>query len=329
LADEVAFWRDAETSTNPAREIFRALAPGQSTVPQPLMLSISSPFAKEGHFHEQHARHWGDNESPVLCWQASSAVMNPTLDPAVIEQAYADDPQAAAAEYGAQFRSAIASFVDHDAVMACIETGRTQRGRVEGVSYHGFCDPSGGSKDSFTAAVAHREGSDAVLDRLIEIKAPFDPGAAVGEVVGMLKEFGLRSIRGDRYAAAWTVEAFRNHGITYHHSLLDRSGLYLAALPLLNSGRAQLLDCTRLVNQLCSLQRRTSSSGRQTVDHPRNGADDLANAACGALALAADPSANVPLVAPIVWSRPRSLPGSSTESTRNPVTAWSADGGYA
>jgi hypothetical protein len=30
IADEVAFWRDTETSTNPAREIMRALAPGQS-----------------------------------------------------------------------------------------------------------------------------------------------------------------------------------------------------------------------------------------------------------------------------------------------------------
>jgi hypothetical protein len=91
--------------------------------------------------------------------------------------------------------------------------------------------------------------------------------------------------------------------------MMDRSALYLATLPLLNSGRAQLLDSPRLVGQLCSLQRRTSSSGRQTVDYPRNGADDLANAACGALALVADPAANVVAVAPIVISRPRCFPG--------------------
>jgi hypothetical protein len=69
ICDETAFWRDHETSTNPAREIMRALAPGQSTVPQPLMLSISSPFAKEGVFFETHQRHHGDPESRTLAWQ--------------------------------------------------------------------------------------------------------------------------------------------------------------------------------------------------------------------------------------------------------------------
>jgi hypothetical protein len=51
--------------------------------------------------------------------------MNPTLPQEVIDQAYADDPQAAAAEYGAQFRSDVASFIDREVVMTCIEAGRT------------------------------------------------------------------------------------------------------------------------------------------------------------------------------------------------------------
>jgi hypothetical protein len=103
----------------------------------------------------------------------------------------------------------------------------------------------------------------------------------------------------------------------------DRSAIYLAVLPLLNSGRAQLLDNTRLVSQLCGLQRRTGSSGRQTVDHPRNGADDLANSACGALALTADPNANIVAVMPYVATRPHNFPG-NYESTRAPHL-WHAD----
>jgi hypothetical protein len=288
IGDEVSFWRDSETSVNPAKEIFRALAPGQSTVPQPLMLSISSPFSKEGYFYEQHATHYGDDDSRVLCWQAASAVMNPTLPQEVIDQAYADDPQAALAEYGAQFRSDIASYIDRDIVTGCIETGRTQCGAVARVRYHAFCDPSGGSKDSFTAAISHREGEDVILNRLVEIKAPFNPGAAVGEIVAVLKEFGLATVTGDKYAAQWVISEFKKHNVTYQHSMQDRSAIYIAALPLLNSGRAQLLDNTRLVNQLCGLQRRTSSSGKQSVDHPRHAADDLANSAMGALVLASD-----------------------------------------
>ena len=54
-----------------------------------------------------------------------------------------------------------------------------------------------------------------------------------------------------------------------------------------NAGRAQLLDLKRLVNQLCSLERRTARGGRDLIDHPQHpGAhDDLANAVCGAFVM--------------------------------------------
>jgi hypothetical protein len=82
-------------------------------------LSISSPFAKEGVFYETHAKRWGDNESDVLCWQAPSLTMNPTLDPAVVAAAYRDDEAAARAECGALFRDDVASFIDRDVVQPC------------------------------------------------------------------------------------------------------------------------------------------------------------------------------------------------------------------
>ena len=47
------------------------------------------------------------------------------------------------------------------------------------------------------------------------------------------------------------------------------------------------MDVKRLVNQLCSLERRTSRGGRDLIDHPQHpGAhDDLANAVCGAFVM--------------------------------------------
>jgi hypothetical protein len=58
---------------------------------------------------------------------------------------------------------------------------------------------------------------------------------------------------------------------------------------LFSSGRVQLLDHLRLMAQLCGLERRTARSGRDSVDHGpgANQHDDLANAAAGALVLAA------------------------------------------
>jgi len=68
-------------------------------------------------------------------------------------------------------------------------------------------------------------------------------------------------------------------------------------LPLLNSGRAELLDHPRLVGQLRSLERRTARSGKDSIDHALGGHDDLANATAGALMLAI--TRVVPIVAPV------------------------------
>ena len=63
--------------------------------------------------------------------------------------------------------------------------------------------------------------------------------------------------------------------------------MYLSLLPLVNSGRIELLDDKRLVAQLGALERRTGPSGRDSVSHPRSASahDDVVNAVAGAAAL--------------------------------------------
>ena len=58
-------------------------------------------------------------------------------------------------------------------------------------------------------------------------------------------------------------------------------------LPILNSGRVELLDHPRLATQLTGLERRTARSGKDSIDHAPGGHDDVANAVAGALMLAA------------------------------------------
>jgi len=48
-----------------------------------------------------------------------------------------------------------------------------------------------------------------------------------------------------------------------------------------------LLDVPRLASQLCGLERRTARGGKDSIDHGPGAHDDLANAAAGALLLAA------------------------------------------
>jgi hypothetical protein len=151
----------------------------------------------------------------------------------------------------------------------------------------GFVDPSGGSSDSMTLTVAHiDEGGITVLDAVREAVPPFSPSEAVEEFAGVLRQYGVRSITGDRYGAEWVVEQFNRNGISYEPSELNKSEIYQELLPLLNSRTAALLTNDRLERQLLSLERRTSPAGRDQIDHPRGARDDLANAVAGALVMA-------------------------------------------
>jgi hypothetical protein len=58
-----------------------------------------------------------------------------------------------------------------------------------------------------------------------------------------------------------------------------KSDLYRDVLPLINSRTVALLDNPVLQQQLVALERRTSRAGKDSIDHPPGGRDDVANAA--------------------------------------------------
>jgi hypothetical protein len=155
-----------------------------------------------------------------------------------------------------------------------------------GTTFHAFCDPSGGSSDSMTLAVAHSEKDIAVLDLLREVRPPFTPSSVVAEFCADMKRYGISTVTGDYYGAEWVHEQFEKLGINYTRSENPKSDIYLSFLPAVNSRQVWLLDNARLKAQLAGLVRRTRSGGKDSVDHRAGGHDDLANVAAGALVLA-------------------------------------------
>ena len=97
------------------------------------------------------------------------------------------DPAHAAAEYLAEFRSDIETFIKLDEVERCVSHGIDARPPLGGCRYRAFVDPSGGSNDSFTLAIAHKEDRLIVLDRVVERKPPFSPASVVEEFAAILK----------------------------------------------------------------------------------------------------------------------------------------------
>ena len=288
VIDESAFLR-SDDSALPDLELARALRPALLTLGG-LLLVISSPHRKVGLLYEAHRKYFGnDAATRGLFIQASSRELNPTLDEEAIEEAMQDDPAAGQSEYLGLFRADLQSFLDDATVDAAIVPGRRELPRVAGVQYTAFCDPSGGRSDSFTLAIAHqRPATDdrperLVLDAVRSIAPPFDPESAVERLVATLRQYGITTVAGDEYAAEWTVSAFKRHDIVYEPSEHSRSEIYLEMLPQFSHGAVELLDLPELRTQLLLLERRTRSTARDAVDHPRGAHDDLANAVCGAL----------------------------------------------
>ena len=282
VLDECAFYRD-EGSSNPDTETYNAIVPGMITIPDAMLIGISSPYRKSGLLYSKDREHYGRDSDDILVVGGPSIAFNPTLKQAEIDKLIAADPAAGRAEWLGQYRDDIASYLDRDLVEGLVDHGVTVRPPAPGIRFRSGCDPSGGSKDSFVLSICHNEGDTAVVDCIVEIKAPFNPTTATAQMAETLKSYGLNETVGDRYAAAWVVDAFSKCGIKYSHSERDRSAVYAEALPLFTSGRVRLLDNRRLVNQLASLERRTSSGGKDRIDHGVSGSDDVSNAVAMAL----------------------------------------------
>jgi hypothetical protein len=141
LLDELAFWRSDE-SANPDTEIISAIRPAMATIPNAMLLCASSPYAQRGALFDAFKRHHG-KASPVLVWRAPTRAMNPTVPQSVVDAAIEADPASAAAEYMAQWRIDVQTFVARDVVEAGVIASRHELLRVEHTRYFAFVDPSG------------------------------------------------------------------------------------------------------------------------------------------------------------------------------------------
>lgn len=213
--------------------------------------------------------------------------MNANVSQTTIDKALERDEPAGKAEYLAEFRTDFETYISRENFSAAVVLHRVELPHSSEFRYYAFVDPSGGQSDSMTLAIAHREGNGrAVLDLIREVKPPFSPDTVAANFSLEMPRYGITSCTGDRYAGEWPRERLNAHRIDYQPSPLTKSEIYRAWLPDINSGLVELLDDTRLFNQILQLERRTGSGGRETIDHAPGGHDDLANVAAGSFLMA-------------------------------------------
>jgi hypothetical protein len=269
-------------------EMLRAIRPTLATTGGPLIV-LSSPYGQSGALWDLHRRHFGREDSDVLVWQADAPSMNPTLPADYLARMAEDDPEAYRSEVLGEFRAGLSTLLDPEQLDRCVRREPLELAPRTGAQYVGFCDPSGGRSDAFTAAVAHREGQIAVVDAVRAWPAPFNPSGVVEECSSWLSSYRLRKVVGDRFAGEWPREAFRSRRIEYEVADRDRSALYLDLLPLVNSQSVEIPPDAALLRELRGLERRRGPSGRDRVDHRPGAHDDRSNALAGAAVIVGKP----------------------------------------
>ena len=212
---------------------------------------ISSPYARKGELWRVFSKHYGPTGDPlILVAQGASRVFNPTLPQSVVDRAMERDPASASAEFLAEFRRDIESFVAIEAVQACVSTGVYERAPQRGVGYAGFCDPSGGSRRFYDAGDRpyrlHKPRDDRRSTVYEKPRPPFSPEVVTSDFCALLTLYGLntsdrRSLR--RYLA---TEQFSQFGVI----------------------------CTDAVEKPESLCRRSVAAEIQRIDLPDNTEDD-------------------------------------------------------
>lgn len=287
ILDEVAYWRD-DNSANPDTKVDAAITPGLARWQGFKKILISSPYRRAGLLYTKWSESFGKEDDSCLVVHGGTLQFNNTFPAGIIERELKRDREKVRAEYLAEWRDDLVSFIDPEIFAACVDRGVFERGPVSGNSYFAFLDPSSGSgQDSMVLTIAHKEGEIVIVDAIRECRPPFDPAVRCAEFKPLLNYYGIREITKDAWGVGFVDAQFGE--FKCHTSALPKTGLYAELLPRVDSGQVRFLDNERMKSQACNLERRVGRSGRDTIDHPQHGNqhDDVIKGVAGAVWLAA------------------------------------------
>jgi hypothetical protein len=232
-----------------------------------MLIGISSPYRRSGLIYTKFRDHFEVDDEDVLVVRAGTSVLNPTIKQSVIDKEIAKDPEGGRSEWLAEFRSDVSALFDDAVIEGAIDYGRplelAPRGKHK---YHAFTDASAGRHDAFTLCIGHLEGAkgeetfiaDVIRGRL----APFDLRTVAEEYAQLAHAYGCKKVTGDAFAGEWVSTAFRDAGAKYETSPLNKSPLYLEALPFFNRGAVSIPDHDLLLRELRGLERRVHAAAR-------------------------------------------------------------------
>jgi hypothetical protein len=318
VCDELAFWQHEETAANPEEEVLAALRPAMATFATGKLIKISTPFRKEGILWRELQQR---AELDHLVWQLPSAIMNPTIQGRILDEARKRDESKFHREFLAQFTTDIAGWIATDVLEACVVRNRTELPRVENGTYVAAVDPAFQHSD-FALAVLHQKADGPIVVDRVERwegtkKEPLGYEWVCGEIARIVKEYGIREVWGDQYCAAVIKQYFDKLGIRYHEYTFGthtRADLFGNLRHLLVQRKIELLDEPILLRELRALEESSTPNGNIDIRPSRSQKDDVAVAvALGAFELTRRPPRREPMVEVLTIPLCQSALGGSLE----------------
>jgi hypothetical protein len=247
ILDEVAHFTDKGQSG--AAEVYNAVTPSTSAFSRkdPLdsrkpigpvegrIILISSPLGKQGQFYKlfQIGMTSGVAAENILCIEAPTWEVNPTVPASEFEKHYIKDPRVFFTEYGGEFSDRTRGWIEsEDDLMACVTVGSTAKFAAKPLSPH-FMGIDVALVGDYTAiAIGHNtnEGK-VVLDHVSRIKAgegefthlerlEFDDVA--DHIAALAKRFYISEGIFDQWAGIPMEQALKKRGLaqlkSVHHT---------------------------------------------------------------------------------------------------------------
>ena len=174
-AEEVYQAVHASTGTFTPKNEFGEPIDGPGTESEGRMILISSPLGKQGLFFKkfEQGMKGGESSEHMLCIQAPTWEVNPTIAASVFKNAYAEDPRIFFTEWGGEFTDRTLGWLENQQdLLACVDKDLRPRTRGQPRKPYFLGFDLGLVNDASAAAITHiDERNRIVLDFIGQMKA--------------------------------------------------------------------------------------------------------------------------------------------------------------
>jgi phage terminase large subunit-like protein len=284
ILDELAHFVDTE-GNSAAESVWRALTPGTIQFgPEARIIASSTPWGASGLFAELHAQAASGELADAVAQHASTAEMNPTINPDWLAAEQARDPESFKSEYEALFVGSGGSFFDAENIAASVTLPGELR-PIDGVQWVAGLDP-GFSHDPFAVVLVGRVPRDPqrLLVGLVQSWSPprrkarsLDDAREIedtvlAEVAQVIRLFDASAVT-DQFKSAGVVDRLGRYGIRVRSEPMTattKDAAFGFLRGRFNEGSIEMFEHPELLRELRAIRTRYAA-GRSSVVLPRMG----------------------------------------------------------